>query len=179
MAVSKKVRFEVFKRDNFQCQYCGDSPPSVILELDHIQPRAKNGKDNIGNLITSCFDCNRGKSDRLLTSIPKTIRTSSAELKEREEQLKEYKKLLNSIKKRENGDIKKIENVFKEYFPGFCFSDKFKESIRNNFLYKFDVHELEKYMRRACDKLSHDKDNATKYFCGTLWRIIKGDSKYG
>ncbi len=63
MGVSKKVRFEVFKRDKFTCQYCGKRPPDVVLECDHIVPRAKGGQDEIQNLTTACFDCNRGKRD--------------------------------------------------------------------------------------------------------------------
>ena len=36
--LSKSVRFEVFKRDSFKCQYCGKSAPDVVLEVDHIIP---------------------------------------------------------------------------------------------------------------------------------------------
>lgn len=60
-SLSKKIRFEVFKRDSFTCQYCGESAPNVILEVDHIQPVSAGGTNDILNLITSCFDCNRGK----------------------------------------------------------------------------------------------------------------------
>lgn len=63
MAISKKTRFEIFKRDHFRCQYCGQTPPAVVLEVDHIQPKSKGGSDDWNNLITSCFDCNRGKSN--------------------------------------------------------------------------------------------------------------------
>ena len=59
--LSKKIRFEVFKRDSFTCQYCGRSAPDVILEVDHINPVANGGDNDIMNLITSCRDCNRGK----------------------------------------------------------------------------------------------------------------------
>lgn len=59
--ISKKIRFEVFKRDKFTCQYCGSSSPDVILEVDHTKPVADGGDNNIMNLITSCRDCNRGK----------------------------------------------------------------------------------------------------------------------
>lgn len=61
--MSKKVRFEVFKRDSFKCQYCGKSSPDVVLEVDHIIPVSKGGENDIGNLITACRDCNRGKSN--------------------------------------------------------------------------------------------------------------------
>ena len=69
MSLSKKTRFEIFKRDGFTCQYCGQRPPEVVLEVDHIHPSSKGGSDEELNLITSCFDCNRGKSDRKLGEI--------------------------------------------------------------------------------------------------------------
>lgn len=62
----KKIRFEVFKRDKFTCQYCGQQAPDVILEVDHIKPVAEGGTDDMINLITACRDCNRGKGKRLL-----------------------------------------------------------------------------------------------------------------
>lgn len=39
--VGKKLRFEVFKRDKFTCQYCGAKAPDVVLHVDHIQAVAK------------------------------------------------------------------------------------------------------------------------------------------
>lgn len=60
-SMGKKLRFEVFKRDSFKCQYCGRSAPEVTLEVDHIIPVVEGGKNEMLNLITSCRDCNRGK----------------------------------------------------------------------------------------------------------------------
>ena len=60
-------RFDVFVRDNFRCQYCGKSvSDGAVLEADHIIPRSKGGLDEMGNLITACWDCNRGKSAKPL-----------------------------------------------------------------------------------------------------------------
>lgn len=64
--ISKKLRFEVFKRDAFTCQYCGGKAPETILHVDHIEPVSKGGNNDILNLITSCQACNAGKSDRRL-----------------------------------------------------------------------------------------------------------------
>lgn len=61
-----RIRFKVFSRNNFTCQYCGRRAPDVVLEVDHIKPRAKGGLDSIENFITSCRDCNLGKGDILL-----------------------------------------------------------------------------------------------------------------
>ena len=62
MAVSKRTRFEIFKRDKFTCQYCGRRPPDVVLEVDHIVPKVEDGDDDPPNLTTSCQACNRGKA---------------------------------------------------------------------------------------------------------------------
>jgi len=55
MAISKKDRFEIFKRDGFKCGYCGQTPPDVVLEIDHIEPVSKGGSDDIWNLITAWY----------------------------------------------------------------------------------------------------------------------------
>lgn len=47
-SISKKLRFEVFKRDSFTCQYCGKMAPDVVLEVDHINPVASGGENNYG-----------------------------------------------------------------------------------------------------------------------------------
>lgn len=67
------LRFKVFSRDRFTCVYCGRSAPHVILECDHKEPKSKGGPDTLENLVTSCKDCNRGKSARLLTVEPRSI----------------------------------------------------------------------------------------------------------
>lgn len=64
--VSQKLRFDVFKRDSFTCQYCGRKSPEVILEADHITPKSKGGLDTLDNLITSCRECNRGKTNSII-----------------------------------------------------------------------------------------------------------------
>lgn len=63
-----KVRFEIFKRDNFCCVYCGRNPreDKIKLHIDHKHPKNKGGADLYENFVTSCTDCNYGKSDVLL-----------------------------------------------------------------------------------------------------------------
>jgi hypothetical protein len=66
-AIGKKLRFEVFKRDSFTCQYCGRKAPEAVLHCDHIKAVAKGGKSDILNLVTSCEACNLGKGARALS----------------------------------------------------------------------------------------------------------------
>ncbi len=67
VGISKKLRFEIYQRDNFTCQYCGRTKDDKIkLELDHKIPVSQGGKTDFNNLITSCYDCNRGKSNKAI-----------------------------------------------------------------------------------------------------------------
>jgi hypothetical protein len=173
-SLSKKIRFEVFKRDGFTCAYCGKTPPEVILEIDHIDPISKGGKDNINNLITACFDCNRGKGDIKLNLISPGMIENFEILKLKEEQLKEYKKLTAEIKRRINKDIKKIENIFIKHFPQYGFSDSFRVSIKI-FLKSFTVDQLCDNMQISCSKFYNEEncDILLRYFCGICWNQIR------
>lgn len=62
MAVSKRLRYEVFRRDNHTCVYCGRSAPDVKLQPDHVVPEALGGRTEPANLVTACEECNAGKS---------------------------------------------------------------------------------------------------------------------
>jgi DnaD/phage-associated family protein len=64
--ISNALRFEVFQRDRHTCQYCGRRAPEVELEVDHLIPVARGGTDDFENLITSCRECNSGKSAKLI-----------------------------------------------------------------------------------------------------------------
>lgn len=102
-SLTKKTRFEVFKRDSFTCQYCGKKSPDVVLEVDHITPVSKGGKNEIMNLVTACFDCNRGKSNIKLkdSSVIEKQRAQIEELNLRRQQLEmllEWRTGLQTIK---------------------------------------------------------------------------------
>lgn len=96
MACSVRMRFEVFKRDAFTCRYCGKKSPDVVLEVDHIVPVCEGGSDDEMNLVTSCWDCNRGKAGIPLSTIMtgEDPHDRAIELLERQRQLDEYNRIL-------------------------------------------------------------------------------------
>lgn len=59
---TKRARYEILRRDNFTCRYCGAKAPDVQFQVDHVNPLALGGLTTPENAITACADCNRGKS---------------------------------------------------------------------------------------------------------------------
>jgi 5-methylcytosine-specific restriction endonuclease McrA len=51
----------VMVRDRYQCQYCGATPGAEQLNIDHVLPRCRGGRDTWENLVTSCRSCNLRK----------------------------------------------------------------------------------------------------------------------
>lgn len=59
------TRFNVFLRDRFNCQYCGDPFPAHELTFDHVIPRSKGGRTSWENVVAACSPCNLVKGNRL------------------------------------------------------------------------------------------------------------------
>ena len=63
MAISKRLRYEVLRRDGYTCRYCGAKPPEVKLVPDHVVPKALGGSDtDPANFVAACEACNSGKT---------------------------------------------------------------------------------------------------------------------
>jgi 5-methylcytosine-specific restriction endonuclease McrA len=67
--VPEKVAFNrlnIFLRDDFRCQYCGEQFSSKDLTFDHVIPRAKGGPNTMLNVVSACMPCNSHKGDKLI-----------------------------------------------------------------------------------------------------------------
>lgn len=175
--VKQKIRFEIFKRDGFTCQYCGQSTPAIVLELDHIQPVCKGGDNEEDNLITSCFDCNRGKAGNELNQVIPPLLDKIPMMKEKEEQLKEYDKLRRSLKRKFRARIKRVEKVFIGYYPSKVFTDDFFPSV-DKFIDLLGLDEVIDNLDKSCSR-TQSSDHALNYFCKMCWNQIKGVTGYG
>lgn len=172
--LSKMVRFAVFKRDLFVCQYCGRHPPEVVLEIDHIIPVASGGSDKEHNLLTSCFDCNRGKAAGSLVATPIDVSEKSVELAERLEQSRAYEALLQQQETEFEVKTDKVEAMAQVYYQGVAFSTRGRRDIRR-FLKMLPCEAVVEAMDIACHRWPDDVDVMFRYFCGVCWRKIKGD----
>lgn len=150
VSLAKKTRFEVFKRDNFKCQYCGKSAPDVVLEVDHIKSIAEGGSNDMLNLITSCFECNRGKGKKLLSdnSVVEKKRQQLEELNERRIQIDMMMEWQEELLKTDDYQVNKLcdyitkigdvvvkdsgKELLKKYIKKYGF-EKVLESIKISF----------------------------------------------
>lgn len=140
--LSKKIRFEVFKRDQFKCQYCGASAPDVVLHVDHINPVSKGGENDILNLITSCQPCNSGKKDRLLDdkSVIEKQRKMLEELDEKRAQLQMMLEWRDELK---NFDHEVLESVIERIESRLCVEvNSSGISMVKGWMSKFELCEL-------------------------------------
>lgn len=109
-SLSQKIRYEVFKRDGFKCQYCGRSVPEVTLEVDHIVPVAEGGENDMMNLITSCRDCNRGKG-KIPLDDETILKKQKAELEELNEKRNQMEMMIQWRSELRSMDAKQVDSI--------------------------------------------------------------------
>ncbi len=65
---TQEVKFNrdnLFERDDYRCQYCGELFEAEKLNMDHVIPRDRGGRTSWENIVTSCLKCNSRKANRL------------------------------------------------------------------------------------------------------------------
>lgn len=171
MAISKGLRFDIFRRDGFTCQYCGWKPPDVILEVDHIMPVSEGGGDEPENLVTSCFNCNRGKGTKLLKTMPsiQDLDLDYFEAEQRLAELQRYKRIKTRLDKSEAGIISRLLDFFHEQV-GLVWVPDFKDF--RWLLYYHDPDEIERAIVLASGQCRGSAKDKWHYACGVLrnWR---------
>jgi len=178
-AIGKRVRFEVFKRDGFKCQYCGAQAPEAVLEADHINPVSKGGGNDIMNLVTACRSCNAGKSNISLSddaAIQKQ-RAMLDELTERREQLEMMLAWREGLKQLDNQTVMKVANAWSEQAQGWSLNDSGLKELKV-LLEKVPVLQVLDAIEIAGKYLEKDKDGAlTPESVNIAWSKVKGIAK--
>lgn len=167
MALSVRTRFEVFKRDDFTCRYCGKKSPEVILEVDHIVPVCDGGSDDAINLATSCWDCNRGKAGVPLNSVMtgEDPHDRAIELLERERQLREYNAVLVEINQRKAYDVAELVRFWCE---GAGWEDV-HESVYHTLTVRLDEMPAERIKDAMRIAIANGKTKDLRYF----WAVLR------
>lgn len=171
MAITKRTRYEVLKRDNHACRYCGAIAPDVKLQVDHVIPVALGGTDNPDNLVAACVACNSGKS-----SVPAGADVA-ADVKQRALQFKrDYDAALQA-------QVIKIR-ASKQYRGWFAahWSDRVGDRVvigwesTLDHWHSLDVpwEVVENAIDIAASKTTlRNMEAVYKYMCGIVWNVIK------
>jgi len=159
--IPKSVRFEVFKRDSFTCQYCGAQAPEAVLHVDHIKPVSNGGDDSVINLVTSCVACNIGKGAKELSdnSVIGKQKAQLDELNERRiqlEMLMEYRSQLQSSKEEALNRV--VETI--ESLGGYCLSQSGKKIVKQH-IKKYGIQEVLDSIEISADEyILYDDDGS-------------------
>ena len=171
-SISKRIRFEIFKRDEFTCQYCGAVPPKTILHVDHINPVFSGGTNDIDNLVTSCMECNLGKGARNLKNIPQSLAEKAKLVAESEAQLLGYQNILQAKHDRIEDEQWRVAEII---FPGSS-----ETGINRHYLssLKYFIDQIGLFVvmdaaEIATRKWSNVSTKRFKYFCAICWNRIR------
>jgi hypothetical protein len=152
-SLSKTVRFEVFKRDSFTCQYCARKAPDVLLQIDHIEPVAKGGTNDLLNLTTACKDCNSGKSDKRLSesTVLDKRRAQLEELQERREQIDMMFQWQKGLLELQDEVVDRLQVIWAEQVPGYTLNESGLRGLRK-LAKTYSVDEIVTAIRVAADQ---------------------------
>lgn len=174
MSITKRLRFEVFKRDGFTCKYCGRTPPKIILEPDHVIPVCEGGEDVINNLVAACFDCNRGKSGIPLIAIPESLEKDA---KRRREKLRQVR-WIRAIGLREKAlEERKLDAISDTWMVAIGSNpDRYEITVEaretaRQFLRRLPFCKVNKAASLVWKGRSADQQ--FRYFCGACWGMVR------
>jgi 5-methylcytosine-specific restriction endonuclease McrA len=171
-AISNGLRFDIFKRDYFTCQYCSRTPPGVILEIDHIIPVKDGGLNVEGNLVTACAVCNSGKAAKSLAVIPESLSSRAKRIAESEAQIAGYAAVLQAKRDREDSDAWKVFKTLlgvnetrKDWFLGMT-----------TILRKISVVRALEIADYTNGRGIYSDRHKFLYFCKVCWTEINGNA---
>lgn len=172
--VSRRLRFEVLRRDAHTCRYCGATAPDVKLTVDHVVPTTLGGSDEPSNLVASCAGCNAGKSSmapdaplvdevaedalRWASAMERAAAIQAARFEERDEYVAVFSLRWSDWK------------VGGELVPR---PTDWSRSVGRFFEMNLPMHVMTDTIRQVLDNPRVKNDGAFAYFCGVCWGILR------
>lgn len=179
MAITKRVRFEVLRRDGFQCQYCGLRAPETAegLTIDHVIPVALGGPDDPSNLVTACRDCNAGKTS-IQPDSPLVAAVASRSL--------EWALAAANRNAHIEADVRAMEayeEEFKEFWIGWTYTkgitqvavplpSDWQATLKRWWGMSVPTALLESAVTTAMTARNVEPADTFRYFCGVIWRTL-------
>lgn len=172
MAVTKRTRFEVLRRDNYTCRYCRSVENE--LTVDHVTPVALGGSDDPDNLVAACKDCNSGKA----SSSPDA--TTVAQVAE---DAVRWATAMQQVAKVRTGERRKVERYIAAFDKNWSlwtttYGETFdrpagwRASIERFYQAGLPIEDLNAAADRACGNRKVNQWESFRYMCGICWNVI-------
>lgn len=181
MAVSKRVRYEVLRRDNHACRYCGATAPDVALTVDHVVPTSLGGSDDPRNLVAACRDCNSGKASvapdsPLVADVERDALRWSAAIRraaEIERKQRSDDSLFFGLFLRATGELAQANPRLE--LPAFddAHLSDWQRTITQFRDVGLDHDDLMFAIEKAMANRRLAEDQIWRYFCGVAWRMVE------
>lgn len=176
MAVSKRTRYEVLKRDNFTCRYCRSTEDS--LKVDHVIPVALGGSDAPDNLVAACHDCNAGKSSTSPDAA--MVADVSQRAVEWGAAITRYNAIQMADRKKRDAYVRRFEKAWNYWHYGPAEENKklpkpldWKQTIWQFYGLGFPIAELEDAVTIAGGNDMVTVDRTFRYMCGVVWTKVR------
>lgn len=181
MAVSRRLRFEILRRDNHTCRYCGRTAPDVKLTVDHVHPVALGGKDDPSNLVAACADCNAGKTS--IAPGSQLVADVSSDAVKWAAAVKEAAYWASIDRDVEMEAVEKIDAAWKVWgFTVECDgkpcrhhlprSADWPDTVRRLHSLGLDTESMIDFVGKSMRRNGVANDEKWTYFCGCCWRAI-------
>lgn len=171
MTVSKRTRFEVLKRDNHTCRYCGGVAPDAILTIDHVVPVTLGGSDDPSNLVAACRDCNYGKASTapdgpLVEDVAQDALRWSAAMKLAAQRVSSRGKPLRDY-------VEYMEDVVRSMLDLEDLPDDWRDSLGQFYRAGLPREMFEQAVAISVGKSSVGWRNKWRYACGVAWTMTR------
>lgn len=177
MAVSKRTRYEVLRRDNHACRYCGGIAPDVKLTVDHVMPKALGGSDDPSNLVAACRDCNYGKASTMPDD--PLVADVSQRAVEWGKAITDYNAAQMADRKKRAAYVRRFVKAWDAWHYGPADDRKriprpgdWEPTIWQFYGTGLPIWELEDAVKIACGNRMVDVDRTFRYMCGVLWNKV-------
>lgn len=175
MAVSKRVRYEVLRRDNHTCRYCGATADDGPLTVDHVVPTSLGGTDDPSNLVAACRDCNAGKSSSspdsaLVDDVAQDSLRWSAAMKLAAERLTVRAAAMNEYGLTFQAALEDYGWPKEDY--AIVLPDDWQSSVERFFTAGLPIEQLVRALHVAMSKRHIGRYDKFRYAAGICWKVI-------
>lgn len=183
--ISKSLRYDIFTRDGYTCQYCGGRPPDSTLQIDHRVPVVSGGDNDPMNLVTACVECNAGKKAKLpgaYAPIPDAL----IEAAQAEHEASEYREYLAQATARKESEQEVVDFLADLWAQGHNYDpDGYtpSESVIRGWLKRFRPQVIEEAIRITNQAASRTPnlrstttrgtDHAINYASAVMYNLVK------